>query len=81
MVMSRDDYVSSCPCFVLMVGHDIRLAAERAQRQRRAAKGVYRRQEYRDSLDEVIKEESVALRKKNKLLPSSTHVPFPEHLA
>mmetsp|Transcript_8891 Transcript_8891/g.15111 ORF Transcript_8891/g.15111 Transcript_8891/m.15111 type:complete len:219 (+) Transcript_8891:92-748(+) len=62
-------------------GKTDRLAAERAQRQRRAAKGVYRRQEYRDSLDEVIKEESVALRKKNKLLPSSTHVPFPEHLA
>lgn len=58
-----------------------RLAAERAQRQRRAAKGVYRRQEYRDSLDEVIKEESVALRKKNNLLPASALVPFPEHLA
>jgi hypothetical protein len=58
-----------------------RLAAERAQRQRRAAKGIYRRQEYRDSLDEVIKEESVALRKKNKLLPASALVPFPEHHA
>lgn len=57
-----------------------RLAAERAQRQRRAAKGVYRRQEYKDSLDEVVREEAQALRKKNNLLPASTLVPFPEHL-
>lgn len=57
-----------------------RLAAERAQRQRRAAKGVYRRQEYRDSLDEVVQEEAQALRKKNKLPPAGTHIPFPEHM-
>lgn len=61
-------------------GKTDRLAAERAQRQRRAAKGIYRRQEYRDSLDEVIQEESIALRKKNKLAPASQHVPFPEYI-
>ena len=63
----------SCAC--------CRLAAERAQRQRRAAKGVYRRQEYRDSLDQVVREEGVALRRKNNLRPAHETVPFPEHHA
>jgi len=44
-----------------------RLAAERAQRQRAAAKGMYRREIYKDSLDEVMNEEDVALRKKHAL--------------
>ena len=44
-----------------------RLAAERAQRQRHAARNTDRRTLYKDSLDEVIEEEAVALRKKHAL--------------
>lgn len=72
------------PCVdVYAYAYGPRLAAERAQRQRKASKGVYRRQEYCDSLDEVVRQESVALRKKNNL-PSKARAarePFPEHLA
>lgn len=42
-----------------------RLAAQRAQRQRREAKATHRRQAYQDSLDEVMEEESTALRHKH----------------
>lgn len=76
-----------CADFLLFVFVPViqttRLAAERAQRQRQASKGVYRRKEYCDSLDEVVRQESIALRKKNKL-PSkaeAARTPFPEHLA
>lgn len=44
-----------------------RLAAERAQRQRREAKSLHRRQQYKDSLDAVLEEEALALRKKHGL--------------
>lgn len=42
-----------------------RMAAERAQKQRQQAKLEYRRTLYRDSLDAVIEEESIALRRKH----------------
>jgi hypothetical protein len=57
-----------------------RLAAERAQRQRRAARGIHRRQEYQDSLDEVIKEEALALRKKHGLEGREAREPFSDTL-
>ena len=44
-----------------------RLIAERASRQRHAAKTATRRTVYKDSLDTVVEEESVALRKKHGL--------------
>lgn len=46
-----------------------RVAAERALKQRKAAKNMYRRMQYSDSLDEIVKEESEALRKKHGLPP------------
>jgi hypothetical protein len=52
---------------VTVDGKSDRLAAERAQRQRAAAKNMHRRLIYKDSLDQVVKEESVALRKKHDL--------------
>jgi len=45
-----------------------RLAAERAQRQRAAAKNTHRRMVYKDSLDSVIEEEEVFLRRRHMLL-------------
>lgn len=42
-----------------------RLAAERAMKQRKYAKAEVRRSAYEDSLDEVIREEDVALRNKH----------------
>ena len=42
-----------------------RLAAQRAQHQRREAKATHRRQLYQDSLDEVLREESEHLRRKH----------------
>jgi len=53
-----------------------RLAAERAQRQRHAARGIHRRKEYKDSLDTVMKEEAVALRKKHALPIHGGRDPF-----
>jgi hypothetical protein len=44
-----------------------RLVAQNAQRQRYAAKKAQRRSIYRDSLDEIMKEESSFLRKKHDL--------------
>ncbi len=44
-----------------------RLVAERAQRQRHEAKLEYRRKVYRDSLDQIMEEERVALMKKHGL--------------
>lgn len=44
-----------------------RLVAERAAKQRRTAKSMSRREIYKDSLDQIISEESVALRKKHGL--------------
>ena len=51
-----------------------RLVAERAAKQRRTAKSMSRREIYKDSLDQIISEESVALRKKHGLSldPKST---------
>lgn len=53
-----------------------RLAAERAQRQRHAARGIHRRKEYQDSLDEVVREEAMALRKKHGLSAQADRDPF-----
>lgn len=47
-----------------------RLLAESAQRQRHTAKLEHRRQLFRDSLDSVMQEEAVALRKKHGLSDS-----------
>lgn len=44
-----------------------RIIAERAQRQRRDAKLEYRRKIYRDSLDQIMEEERIALMKKHGL--------------
>lgn len=52
---------------VTIDGKSDRLAAERAQRQRADAKNTHRRMVYKDSLDTVVMEESVALRKKHDL--------------
>mmetsp|Transcript_12133 Transcript_12133/g.18322 ORF Transcript_12133/g.18322 Transcript_12133/m.18322 type:complete len:225 (+) Transcript_12133:61-735(+) len=57
-------------------GKTDRLAAERAQRQRHAARGIHRRKEYKDSLDTVMKEEAVALRKKHALPIHGGRDPF-----
>jgi hypothetical protein len=46
-------------------GKEARMLAERAQKQRQQAKLEYRRCLYRDSLDAIIEEESVALRRKH----------------
>jgi hypothetical protein len=44
-----------------------RLAAERAQRQRAAAKTIHRRDLYQDSLDQIVAEEEAHLREKHGL--------------
>jgi len=44
-----------------------RLVAERASKQRKNARSQSRREIYKDSLDQIISEESVALRKKHGL--------------
>ena len=49
-----------------------RLAAERAQRQRAAAKNTHRRLVYKDSLDSVIEEEEEHLRRRHMLAPKGT---------
>jgi hypothetical protein len=50
-----------------------RIVAERASRQRKDAKLEYRRRQYRDSLDQILEEERVALMKKHGLpLPPPT---------
>ena len=52
-----------------------RLAAERAQRQRGAARGMHRRDAYKDSLDQIVAEESQALRRKHGL-PAEANAEF-----
>ena len=49
-------------------GKESRLAAERAMKQRAHAKLEYRRTTYKASLDAVLEEESLALRRKHGLL-------------
>lgn len=49
-----------------------RLVAERAQRQRHEAKLEHRRKIYRDSLDQIMEEERIALMKKHGLPITST---------
>ena len=44
-----------------------RIVAQNAQNQRHRAKAEERRAKYREALDEIIQEESMALRKKNGL--------------
>lgn len=52
-----------------------RLAAERAQRQRAASKRNERREAYSQALEEVMKEEAEALRKKHGVtLKRTAHV-------
>ena len=46
-------------------GKESRMAAERAQKQRQQAKLDHRRSLYRDSLDAIMAEESLALRRKH----------------
>ena len=55
-----------------MTGKADRLIAERAQRQRKEAKLAYRRTVYKDSLDQVIEEERLALMKKHSMSGSTT---------
>ena len=45
-----------------------RLNAERALRQRHRAKTLHRQQQYKDSLDEVMKEEALALKTKHDVV-------------
>jgi hypothetical protein len=52
-----------------------RIIAQNAQRQRHHAKSEKRREVYMDSLDSIMKEEAVALRKKNAL-PETPPVEF-----
>jgi hypothetical protein len=49
--------------------------AQNAQRQRYAAKKQQRRAVYQDSLDEIMQEESLALRKKHDL-PANPNTEF-----
>jgi len=53
-----------------------RLVAERAARQRHAAKSEARRSVYKDSLEEIVSEEAQALRKKHALPLSGNDEPF-----
>ena len=53
-----------------------RLAAERAQRQRAAAKNLHRRLIYKDSLSQVVEEEETHLRMKHSLPPVGSVVDF-----
>ena len=48
-------------------GKESRLAAERAMKQRSAAKLDHRREVYKDSLNKIMEEESIALRRKHGL--------------
>jgi len=48
-------------------GKESRLAAERAMKQRSMAKLDHRRQQYKDSLNRIMEEESLALRRKHGL--------------
>eukprot|EP01033_Poteriospumella_lacustris_P016803 gene16803-12022_t len=49
-----------------------RLVAERAQRQRHDAKLEHRRRQYRDSLEQIMEEERLALMRKHALLNPAT---------
>jgi hypothetical protein len=53
---------------VTVSGKEDRLIAERAQRQRKDAKLEHRRRQYRDSLDQIMEEERIALMKKHGLM-------------
>lgn len=53
-----------------------RLVAERAARQRHNIKSETRRHVYKDSLSQVIEEESIALRKKHALPEIAQPIPF-----
>lgn len=53
-----------------------RQAAVRAQRQRKDAKAQYRRQKYRDSLDQVLEEEEYHVKKRFDLLIDPKHPKF-----
>ena len=57
---------------VTIDGKSDRLAAMRAARQRAEAKSQYRRDMYKQSLDFVTSEESLALRKKHNLPPEGS---------
>ena len=46
-------------------GKESRMAAERAQKQRQQAKLEHRRSLYKDSLDAIVQEESIMLRRKH----------------
>ena len=50
---------------VTLNGKADRLVAERAMKQRRDAKFQYRRSIYKDSLDKIVEEERLALKKKH----------------
>lgn len=50
-----------------VTGKADRMVAERAQRQRKESKLAHRRQVYKDSLDQVLEEERIALMKKHGL--------------
>lgn len=56
-----------------MTGKADRIVAERAQRQRKEAKLAARRSAYRDSLDQVLEEERMALMRKHAIMTASTH--------
>lgn len=49
-----------------------RLVAERAQRQRHDAKLEHRRKQYRDSLEQIMEEERIALMRKHALINPAT---------
>jgi hypothetical protein len=53
-----------------------RLAAERAARQRVAARSIHRRDIYTDSLDQIVQEENEALRKKHGLPGADSQADF-----
>jgi hypothetical protein len=56
---------------VTVSGKADRLVAERAQRQRKEAKLAHRRMVYKDSLDQIIEEERMALMKKHASMSSA----------
>lgn len=61
-----------CILQVTVTGKADRLIAERAQRQRKEAKLATRRKQYKDSLDQVIEEERMALMRKHAMSASTT---------
>lgn len=55
-----------------------RVVAERATRQRHEAKLEHRRKIYKDSLDQIMEEERIALMKKHGLpIPTTSHSTSP----